>query len=153
VSYLVTVSPEVVLGADVLVRVLGPLRAGILVLLVSDVLPVGIPPNLGVDAGDDDAGDGDADMNVSGFPPKYLLSVPMPCPSYIQPLVRLNAPSSPSPLFFRAYVPQSYVGKTYKRDSLRQSSPDSAACCAMWARSRLNSLSSAPANCLGLSEL
>jgi hypothetical protein len=65
VSYLVTVSPEVVLGADVLVRVLGPLRAGVLVLLVSDVLPVGIPPNLGVDAGDDDAGDGDARKGVS----------------------------------------------------------------------------------------
>lgn len=63
--YLVTVSPEVVLGANVLVGVLGPLRAGVLVLLVGYVLPVGIPPHLCVDAGDDDAGDGDAVEMVS----------------------------------------------------------------------------------------
>jgi hypothetical protein len=68
IAYLVTVSPEVVLGADVLVRVLGPLRAGVLVLLVSNVLPVGIPSDLGVDAGDDDAGDGDAETLISECP-------------------------------------------------------------------------------------
>jgi hypothetical protein len=59
-SYLVTVSPEVVLGTDVLVRVLGPLGAGVLVLLVGYVLPVSVPPDLGVDTGDDDARDGNA---------------------------------------------------------------------------------------------
>ena len=64
-AYLVTVSPEEVLGADVLVGVLGPLGAGVLVLLVGNVLPVSIPPDLGVDAGDDDAGDGDAGDVVS----------------------------------------------------------------------------------------
>jgi len=65
VSYLVTVSPEVVLGTDVLVCVLGPLRAGVLVLLVGYVLPVSIPPNLGVDTGDDDAGDGNAIIELA----------------------------------------------------------------------------------------
>lgn len=59
-AYLVTVTPEVVLGADVLVGVLGLLLTGVDVLLVLDVLPVSIPPQLGVDAGEDDAGDGDA---------------------------------------------------------------------------------------------
>ena len=64
-AYLVTVSPEEVLGADVLVGVLRPLRAGVLVLLVGDVLPVGIPPHLGVDAGNDDAGDSNTVDRVS----------------------------------------------------------------------------------------
>jgi hypothetical protein len=59
-SYLVTISPEVVLGTDVLVCVLGPLGAGVLVFLVGYVLPMSIPPDLGVDTGDDDAGDGNA---------------------------------------------------------------------------------------------
>ena len=57
---LVTITPPEVLGADVLVRVFGPLRAGVLVLLVRNVLPVGVPPQLGVDSGNDDAGDSDA---------------------------------------------------------------------------------------------
>ena len=65
VAYLVTVTPEVVLGADVLVGVLGPLGARVLVLLMGNVLPVGIPSNLCVDAGNDDAGDGDAAHSVS----------------------------------------------------------------------------------------
>lgn len=64
-AYLVTVSPEEVLGADVLVGVLRPLRAGMLVLLVGNVLPVGVPPHLGVDAGNDDAGDSNAVDRVS----------------------------------------------------------------------------------------
>jgi hypothetical protein len=57
-SYLVTVSPEVVLGADVLVRILGLLLFGD---VMGNVLPVGVPPKLGVDAGDDQARNGDAD--------------------------------------------------------------------------------------------
>jgi hypothetical protein len=67
VPYLVTVSPEVVLGTDVLVRVLGPLRAGVLVLLVGYVLPVSVPPDLGVDTGNDDAGDGNAIVELAQF--------------------------------------------------------------------------------------
>lgn len=63
--YLVAVSPEVVLGAEVLIGVLGPLRARVLVLLVGNVLPVGIPPDLCVDAGNDDARDGDAAHSIS----------------------------------------------------------------------------------------
>lgn len=59
-SYLVAIAPEVVLGANVLVRVLGPLGAGVLVLLMGNVLPVGVPPDLGVDTGNDDAGNRDA---------------------------------------------------------------------------------------------
>lgn len=59
-SYLVTISPEVVLGAEVLVWVLRPVCAGVLVLLVGNVLPMGVPPDLSVDAGNDDAGDRDA---------------------------------------------------------------------------------------------
>jgi hypothetical protein len=60
VSYLVSVTPEEVLSADVLVRVLGLLLTGVDVLLVGNVLPVSIPPQLGVDGGKDDARDGDA---------------------------------------------------------------------------------------------
>jgi len=63
--YLVAISPEVVLGAEVLVGVLGPLRARVLVLLVGNMLPVSIPPDLCVDAGNDDARDGDAAHSVS----------------------------------------------------------------------------------------
>ena len=59
-AHLVTITPEVVLGADVLVGVFGPLLTGVLVLLVLDVLPVSIPPDLSVDGGNDDAGDSDA---------------------------------------------------------------------------------------------
>ena len=62
---LVTVSPPEVLGANVLVGVLGPLRAGVLVLLVGYVLPVGIPSHLCVNAGDDDAGDGDVERKLA----------------------------------------------------------------------------------------
>ena len=87
-AYLVTVTPEVVLGADVLVRVLGPLRAGVLVLLVSDMLPVGIPPDLCVDGGNDDAGDSDADKNIS--------RVPLISSSGSNAVLR---PSFPSPMF------------------------------------------------------
>lgn len=58
--YLVTITPEEVLGTDVLVGVLGLLLTRVEVLLVLDVLPVGIPPQLGVDASNDDAGDSDA---------------------------------------------------------------------------------------------
>jgi hypothetical protein len=56
-TYLVTVAPPEVLGADVLVGVLG------LLLLrgrVGDVLPVGVPPHLAVDAGNEQAGQGNA---------------------------------------------------------------------------------------------
>ena len=59
-AHLVTITPEVVLGADVLVGVFGPLLTGVLVLFVLDVLPVSIPPDLSVDGGNDDAGDSDA---------------------------------------------------------------------------------------------
>lgn len=56
-SYLVTVSPEVVLGADVLVGVLGLLFTG---SVVCHVLPMSVPSQLGIDAGNDHAGNGDA---------------------------------------------------------------------------------------------
>ena len=59
-AYLVTVAPEEILGANVLVGVLGLLLAGVEVLFVLDVLPMGIPPQFGVDAGKDDAGNSDA---------------------------------------------------------------------------------------------
>ena len=59
-AYLVTVAPEVVLGANVLVGVLRLLLTGMEVLLVLDVLPMGIPPQFGVDASNDDAGNSDA---------------------------------------------------------------------------------------------
>jgi hypothetical protein len=57
-TYLVTIAPEEVLGADVLVRVFGPLLPR---GLVSNVLPVSIPPDLGVHGRDDEAGDSDAE--------------------------------------------------------------------------------------------
>lgn len=56
---LVTISEEEVLGADVLVGVLGPLGSGVHFLLVGDVLPMGVPSDLCVDRGDDDARNGD----------------------------------------------------------------------------------------------
>jgi hypothetical protein len=56
-SYLVTISPEEVLGADVLVCVLGLVFLG---SVVSDVLPVSIPSQLSVDAGYDQGRDSDA---------------------------------------------------------------------------------------------
>jgi len=37
------------------------------VLLVGYVLPVSIPPDLGVDTGDDDAGDGNAIVELACF--------------------------------------------------------------------------------------
>jgi hypothetical protein len=57
ITHLVTVSPEVVLGPDVLEGVLGlVLERG----AVRDVLPVLGPEPVGVDAGEDDAGDHNA---------------------------------------------------------------------------------------------
>ena len=56
-EYLVTIAPEEVLGADVLVGVLG------LVLwrgLVGLVFPVGVPSHVAVEAEYDETGDGDA---------------------------------------------------------------------------------------------
>ena len=99
-AYLVTVSPEEVLGADVLVGVLRPLRAGVLVLLVGDVLPVGVPPHLGVDTGNDDAGDSDAVERVSNYcwGTKQLwsllgpLMLPQLNPMPLQFLVQSNIP-------------------------------------------------------------
>lgn len=55
--YLVTVAPEEVLGTDVLVGVLGLFLHGGLVGLV---LPVGIPPHLAVDTGNEQAWEGNA---------------------------------------------------------------------------------------------
>jgi hypothetical protein len=56
-SHLVTVSPEVVLGPDVLEGVLGlVLKGG----AVCDVLPVLGPEPVRVDAGEDDGGDHNA---------------------------------------------------------------------------------------------
>lgn len=60
--YLIAITPEEVLGADVLVRVLRLLGSRGFVGLV---LPMSIPSKLSVDAGDDEAGDGDTnDMLV-----------------------------------------------------------------------------------------
>jgi hypothetical protein len=62
ITHLVTVSPEVVLGPDVLEGVLGlVLERG----AVRDMLPVLGPEPVGVDAGEDDAGDHDAVQEVS----------------------------------------------------------------------------------------
>jgi hypothetical protein len=62
-THLVTVSPEVVLGPDVLEGVLGlVLKSG----AVSDVLPVLSPEPVGVDTGEDDGGDHNA-MCLSVF--------------------------------------------------------------------------------------
>lgn len=62
IAYLITVSPEEVLGANVLVRVLGLFRTG---NVVGNVLPMGIPPDLCVDASDDDGGDSDTVVIIS----------------------------------------------------------------------------------------
>ena len=63
VTNLVTVSPEVVLGPDVLEGVLGlVLKSG----AVGDVLPVLSPEPVGVDTGEDDGGDHNA-MCLSVF--------------------------------------------------------------------------------------
>lgn len=56
-SYLVTVTPEEVLGTDVLVGILGLLLAR---SVVGHMLPVSVPSQLGVHACDDKAGDSDA---------------------------------------------------------------------------------------------
>lgn len=56
-TYLVTVSPEVVLGPDVLEGVLDLVLEG---GAVRGVLPVLGPQAVGVDAGEDDGGDHDA---------------------------------------------------------------------------------------------
>jgi hypothetical protein len=61
-AYLVTVTPEVVLGADVLVGVLGLLGLGRHVGLV---LPVLEPQAVGVDTTEDDRGDDDAVLQES----------------------------------------------------------------------------------------
>jgi hypothetical protein len=63
-THLVAVSPEVVLGPDVLEGVLGLVLEG---GAVRDVLPVLGPEPVGVDAGEDDGGDHDAAVGVS-FP-------------------------------------------------------------------------------------
>lgn len=148
-AYLVTVAPEEVLGADVLVGVLGLLLTGVDVLLVLDVLPVGIPPQLGVDAGEDDAGDGDA-VDAS--------SVTVPRANGANCRVNANLHTRSCPRCDIIYTVADWQlddtqRATYYRLNLRQNSPLSPPCSAMRARSRLNSLSSAPANCLGLSEL
>jgi hypothetical protein len=62
VTHLVAVSPEVVLGPDVLEGVLGLVLEG---GAVRDVLPVLGPEPVGVDAGEDDGGDHDAAVGVS----------------------------------------------------------------------------------------
>jgi hypothetical protein len=72
-TYLVTISPEVVFGTEVLVRVLGLVLTG---SVVSNVLPMGVPPQLAVDGGDDHAGDSDAEMVVSMFPKSRRLDIP-----------------------------------------------------------------------------
>merc|ERR1712096_150567 len=59
---LVTVSPEVVLGPDVLEGVLGLVLEG---GAVRDVLPVLGPEPVGVDAGEDDGGDHDVDGELA----------------------------------------------------------------------------------------
>jgi hypothetical protein len=61
--YLVAITPEEVLGADVLVRVLRLVRGG----FVGLVLPMGVPSKLGVNASDDEAGNGDADGMLAIF--------------------------------------------------------------------------------------
>lgn len=61
---LVTIAPPEVLGADILVRVLGLLFHGRLVGLV---LPMGIPPQLRIDASDDQSGNGDAAVRLAGL--------------------------------------------------------------------------------------
>jgi hypothetical protein len=55
--YLVTVAPEEILGADVLVRILWSLRRR---GLVGYVLPVRIPTDIAVDAEDEQARNGNA---------------------------------------------------------------------------------------------
>lgn len=62
VAHLVTVTPEEVLGADVLVGVLGSLRLGGKVGLV---LPVLEPQTVGVDTTEDDRGDDNAVLQDS----------------------------------------------------------------------------------------
>lgn len=56
-AHLVTVTPEEILGANVLVGVLGALRLG---GKVGNVLPVLLPQAVGVDTTEDDRGDDDA---------------------------------------------------------------------------------------------
>ena len=71
--YLVTVSPEIVLGTDVLIPVLGLVLAG---SVVCNVLPVSIPSQCGVDAGDNEAMDGDT-MIRSALPSPAVRCVPL----------------------------------------------------------------------------
>jgi hypothetical protein len=71
--YLVTIAPEEVLGADVLVGVLGALRPR---GLVSNVLPVSIPPDLSVHGSDDKGRDGNAvDTSLVAIPTEILGTV------------------------------------------------------------------------------
>lgn len=61
-TYLVAITPGVVLGADVLVRILGAfLKRG----HVLPVLPVVVPEGVGVNATADQAGDDSTTINVS----------------------------------------------------------------------------------------
>jgi hypothetical protein len=70
-AYLVTVSPEVVLGTQVLVCVLGLVLLG---SVVGNMLPMGVPPNLGVDGGNDQARNGDA-RNIISTPSPLKMSM------------------------------------------------------------------------------
>lgn len=72
VTHLVTVTPLVVLGADVLVRVLGALlQRG----HVRPVLPMSIPQVIGVGPGEREAGTDAASTFVSHWLPRMLGSV------------------------------------------------------------------------------
>jgi hypothetical protein len=73
--YLVAVSPKVVLGTDILVCVLGLVLPG---SVVSDVLPVGIPPQLGVDAGNNQARNSDAGNSISTLPQNSCYAIDHP---------------------------------------------------------------------------
>ena len=70
VAYLITISPPEVLGPDVLIRVLGPLGTRVDMLLVSLVLPMGIPPELRIEGREDEAGHGDTILVISEHPLK-----------------------------------------------------------------------------------
>lgn len=108
---------------------------------MSDMLPVSIPPELGVDGGEDNAGGGDAgvycqfaggSMELSAIldaqlaPEFYTTSLAQAAPTHDFACSEAHCPHSP---------------------------PLSPPCSSMRARSRLNSLSSAPANCRGDSAL
>ena len=74
-AHLVTVTPEVVLGADVLVGVFGLLGLGGHVGLV---LPVLEPQAVGVDTTEDDRGDDDAVLRESWSEPVSYTHLTLP---------------------------------------------------------------------------